>query len=304
MEALTSAQVLALTTDQIPYLTVHTPIILDLDGNGVQTISITRGIQFDINADSVTDTTGWVDAHDGLLVMDRNHDGAITDGSELFGSATRLRDGSLARDGYIALADLDLNHDGQLNSNDAAFAELRVWVDANSDGRSDVAEIQTLDSLGIRSIAVEAQVDIQQNHGNIVGLVSHYQTADGESHAAADVWFVANTDLQSAAVASAPNEPVPQPTLPNLVGAMVETLKAVMSNSASSDNAWSASAQTSSLATPGHAAWGQGPVTNALETYARQSGNAMAVNPVEKMRNGLSTTAPGGGETPLFSTPK
>jgi hypothetical protein len=85
---------------------------------------------------------------------------------------------------------------------------------------------------------------------------------------------------------------------------MVETLKTLTSDNSGAESAWSAPAQTSSLTTPAQTAWGHGPVTHALEAYARQSHNAMAMNSVDDVRNRLSTTPPGAGDTPLFSTPK
>ena len=64
-----------------------------------------------------------------------------------------------------------------------------MWVDSNSDGVSAAAELHTLDELHITRIGLQNQQDVSLNNGNIVGLTSSYQTADGASHAAADVWF-------------------------------------------------------------------------------------------------------------------
>jgi len=128
------------------------------------------------------------------LVLDRNHDGAINDGSELFGSSTKLANGERASDGYAALRELDTNSDGVISSADAAYADLRIWVDSNSDGISGTGETKTLESLGIASINVNATVGTNTDNGNILGLTSTYQTTDGQTHAAADVWFIADKD--------------------------------------------------------------------------------------------------------------
>jgi hypothetical protein len=133
--------------------------------------------------------TGWVSASDGLLALDRNHDGLINDGAELFGSATRLSDGSSAQDGYQALSQLDSNHDGRIDKEDAEFGALDVWVDTNSDAVSQSSEIHTLASLGIRSLSLKTTAGDALNQGNILGLNSTYQTSDGSTHAASDVWF-------------------------------------------------------------------------------------------------------------------
>jgi hypothetical protein len=149
--------------------------------------------------------------------MDRNQDGIINDGSELFGSSTTLANGQKATDGYAALAELDTNKDGVLNSKDAAFADLQVWVDGNSDGITETGELKSLASLGISSISTQATVDLSKDNGNLVGLVSSYQTTDGASHQAADVWFVADrqasvTPAADTQLGSTPNLGATPPT--------------------------------------------------------------------------------------------
>ncbi|HEX5357389.1 MAG TPA: hypothetical protein VFW93_14340, partial [Aquabacterium sp.] len=131
---------------------------------------------------------GWVAPTDGLLVMDRNGDGRINDGKELFGTATVV-DGHRAGDGYTAMRAEDSNHDGKLSATDLRFDELKVWVDANSDGVSQAGELHNLASLGIIEIDLHAQHASTMDNGNLLGLVSDYKTSDGHTHAVADVWF-------------------------------------------------------------------------------------------------------------------
>jgi hypothetical protein len=202
VEALTTAQVAAITTDQVSHLAWGSPIILDLNGDGVKTLSISSGVKFDLFADGAAINTGWVSSGDGLLVLDRNSDGSINDGSELFGTATSLNNGQRASDGYAALRELDSNNDGVISSEDAAFADLRIWVDGNSDGVSGGGEMHTLDSLGISSINAQAVTSFDKDNGNLLGLTSSYQTTDGTTHAAADVWFVADRDQHAATAAT------------------------------------------------------------------------------------------------------
>jgi hypothetical protein len=167
-----------------------TPLVLDLNGNGIETQSITGGVEFDLYGTGQKVNTGWISGGDGLLVMDRNGDGQITSGQELFGEATQLSDGSQAETGYQALSDLDSNVDGVINQNDAAFNKLQVWVDGNSDGVSQSEELFKLEQLGITQLDLDAQTSMAQNNGNIVGLTSSYQTTDGQNHDMADVWFL------------------------------------------------------------------------------------------------------------------
>jgi len=229
--ALTSAQILSLTTDQLCALSTAqlsalsassasaslstgqlaairsaTPLVLDLNGDGVRTLALSKGVQFDLLATGQPVQTGWVSSADGLLAMDRNGDGMINDGGELFGSSTRLADGARASDGYAALGALDSNGDGVISPNDRAFADLRVWVDANSDGVSAASEIRSLAELGIAQIGLAPVAGLGLDHGNLLGLTSSYQTTDGKTHDAADVWFAVGEVPTDAAHASSLSE--------------------------------------------------------------------------------------------------
>ena len=82
----TGAQVGAMSTSQLDVLLATSPIVLDLNGDGVHTTSAAQGVSFDLNATGHAHQVGWVSSQDGLLVMDRNHDGQINNGTELFGT--------------------------------------------------------------------------------------------------------------------------------------------------------------------------------------------------------------------------
>lgn len=130
----------------------YDPLILDLDGNGIPTVGVTGGAFFDYDGDGFAEQTGWVAPGDGMLVLDRNGDGIINNGSELIGS-------------FQALANLDDNHDGKIDANDAAFVNLRVWRDLEhwnddegeginvGDGVSQPDELLTLSEAGIQSLS-------------------------------------------------------------------------------------------------------------------------------------------------------
>jgi hypothetical protein len=187
--AMTSSQVAALTTDQISVLALASPIVLDLNGDGVSTQSVSKGVAFDVFGVGQKVNTGWVTGGDGLLVMDRNRDGLINGGGELFGVGTVLQNGQRAGDGYIALSELDANADGLITGADAGFSDLMAWVDKDSDGVSDDGELQSLGSLGITELNLQAQASRDVDNGNVLGLKSSYSTADGGVHEMADVWF-------------------------------------------------------------------------------------------------------------------
>jgi hypothetical protein len=174
-----------------------------LNGDGVRSLNISSGVQFDLYATGQKVDTGWVDPKDGLLALDRNHDGVINDGTELFGTSTDLPSGEKAADGYVALRALDTDGDGAISSTDSEFANLKVWVDSNSDGVSQAEELKTLDSLRVAKLYLDAESTSVKDNGNWVRLTSRFENADGETHEMADVWFVANkgehTDKSSTA---------------------------------------------------------------------------------------------------------
>jgi hypothetical protein len=187
--AFTGDQLDAMSDAQIEALAAATPIVLDLDGDGISTLGVDEGVQFDINATGRASKVGWVGGGDGLLAMDRDGDGAIGDGSELFGSATRLNDGRRASHGFEALSDLDGNRDGRIDAQDDAFADLRVWVDHDRDGMTDTGELKGLLDAGVAAIRLDFAQGDQLQHGNLMGLLGTYETTDGEQRQAVDVWF-------------------------------------------------------------------------------------------------------------------
>jgi len=171
--------------------TIPSPIVLDLDGDGIiRTVGLSSGVNFDHAADGFAERTGWVAPGDGLLVWDRNANGAIDSGRELFGSETLLPDGLKAVNGFEALKALDVNGDGLIDAADPVFAQLRVWIDGNTDGRNGEGELLTLEEAGVKSINLNytnsSFIDAQ---GNAHRQVGSYTTLDGQTRAATDVWF-------------------------------------------------------------------------------------------------------------------
>lgn len=168
------------------------PLVLDLNGNGIETTAPNPAnpVLFDHDANGVRTGTGWVSPSDGFLVMDRNGNGKIDSGAELFGDHTPLANGSIATDGFAALADLDSNHDGIINSGDTQFGQLRIWRDLNQDGLSQSNELLTLAASGVASIALAHTNDLQSlGNGNTIGSQGSFTRTDGAVEA------IAGTDL-------------------------------------------------------------------------------------------------------------
>jgi|GEM_PF-2128635 len=166
-----------------------TPLILDLDGDGIETTSMANGVMFDIDADGIKDKTGWVASDDALLVRDINGDGQINGAAELFGDSTKLAAGHIAQDGFVALADLDSNADGVVDEHDVAFKELQLWQDHNQDGRVQVGELSYLSDSNVARLNLSSQAGSEYDNGNLIGLESEWIDSQGNSNALADVWF-------------------------------------------------------------------------------------------------------------------
>lgn len=134
----------------------QSPIVLDPSGHYRMT-SLIEGVHFDIDGDGVTEAIAWTqpDSATGFLAFDRNGNGAIDSGGELFGNNTRLADGSLASNGFDALTELDGNHDGRVDASDPAWWSLLFWRDANHDGVSASSELSPLAARGISTIRTD-----------------------------------------------------------------------------------------------------------------------------------------------------
>jgi len=162
------------------------PIVLDLDGNGVSLKSRKKSdARFDMDGDGKADDTGWVGKKDGLLVIDRNGDGAITMGSEI----SFLTDSPDAKSDLQALRAFDSNGDSKLDASDARFGEFKVWVDANENGTSEAGELRTLAELNITEIGLAGRAADQTVRAgdNIVLATSTFKRADGSVGTVGDV---------------------------------------------------------------------------------------------------------------------
>jgi len=140
------------------YCDHQSPILIDLHGDGVNDhlTSVAGGVLFDLDAHGILERVSWTSPMSGVgfLALDRDGNGTIDDGSELFGTATRKRNGKLASNGFDALAEYDMNGDGKIDKFDDVYPRLRLWVDSNHNGRSENGELLTLRDAGVQAISL------------------------------------------------------------------------------------------------------------------------------------------------------
>ncbi|RSZ31622.1 calcium-binding protein, partial [Variovorax beijingensis] len=165
------------------------PLMLDLDGDGLELKAADGSVLFDHDADGVKTGTGWIGSDDGILVRDLDGNGLIQTGRELFGVDTVKQNGEKAANAFDALADLDSNADGSFTSADLAWGQVNVWRDLDQDGISDVGELFSLDELGITRIGVSGSATNTTGgsqagttvNGNFIAQSASF-TRNGETH--------------------------------------------------------------------------------------------------------------------------
>ncbi|WP_281170400.1 calcium-binding protein, partial [Azonexus hydrophilus] len=174
--------------------TTASPLVFDLDGDGIEIAQLSGNspVLFDHDANGVKTGSAWLKSDDALLVLDRDGNGTIDSGRELFGNNTVLAGGGKAADGYAALGELDSNGDGLIDAQDARFGELRLWRDLDQDGVSDAGELFGLAELGV------SQISLAKTAGNqLLGDGTRLDgsagfTVNGETRTYTDAWFAEN----------------------------------------------------------------------------------------------------------------
>jgi len=163
--------------------TAFAPIVLDLDGDGAEFVSLRwSGAGYDVNGNTVRDHVAWVGRDDALLAIDLNRDGRIDRTNEISfkdqvpGATTDLQ----------GLSAFDTNGDRRIDSRDARFADFRVWQDMDGNGQSVAAELKTLPQANIRSISlISDNIQRSVEDVTIFGQTTYTRT-NGTQRIAAD----------------------------------------------------------------------------------------------------------------------
>jgi hypothetical protein len=161
---------------------------MGLDGDRVKLSPLDGSTtRFDFGGDGFAELTGWIGPRVGLLEWDRNGNGRIDNGSELFGSTVE--------DDFSALARQGGHRDGRIDASNAILANLRVWRDVNGNGLTEAGELLTTEQAGSWAIDLAKTPSGADNAGNRVDYTGTFTRTDGRTEVSAAISFAVNQTL-------------------------------------------------------------------------------------------------------------
>ncbi len=128
-----------------------TPIIIELENGPISLTDARHGVSFDMTGAGIMTQMAWTQrrSESAFLALDRNSNGTIDDGTELFGNRSVFPKRHSFKNGfevlrYIDTAGMGGNFDGVIDSKDAIYSRLLLWVDRNHNGSSEASELLRL----------------------------------------------------------------------------------------------------------------------------------------------------------------
>jgi hypothetical protein len=133
------------------------PIVINFARGNYRLTGANGPVLFDIAASGSPARIGWTagGADEAFLWLDRNHNGVVDNGAELFGNATPQMEGKRALNGFEALKVFDSNHDRIIDEYDSIWPQLLLWRDLNHDGVSQSSEITSVIGSGFIAISLD-----------------------------------------------------------------------------------------------------------------------------------------------------
>ncbi len=178
------------------------PILLDLGHESYQLTSLTDGVLFDLRNEGHRISVAWTraNAEVAFLAVDRNGNGRIDNGAELFGNFTPLATGDIAANGYVALREFDDDRNDVVNAADAGWKLLLLWVDRDHNGLSSAGELTPIAESSVTALETEyLPVGRKDRQGNEFRYLSHFSLRGPQNdsrRAYYDVFFVAEQTFE------------------------------------------------------------------------------------------------------------